>query len=233
MKKIIQGTNSSENKSKSNILDYIDTMKWKYEDGPKPKNIVNEPRSVIPGPTQRLTDKQKTTSRGSDTMSYKDQYDTYFNKKSPKYYNRPKSKSNGSGSVDIAWELPHEKEEDLYGTYLDLIKRGDLLPGTSFEKFEKDYSLFGLDVLTKKKRLDDQVLSNAMAKIDNAMSGIASTLNLGGGGPVKNRPKEPTIKKLNIADYFKLGMTVAELTPQEREMVSELIKKTLSRKPEN
>ena len=233
MKKIIQGTNGSENKSKSNILDYIDTMKWKYEDGPKPKNIVNEPRSVIPGPTQRLTDKQKTTSRGSDTMSFKDQYDTYFNKKSPKYYKQPKSKSNGSGSVDIAWELPHEIEEDLYGKYLELLKSGDLTPGVTFERFERDYHLFDAHVISKKKQLQDVILSNAMAKIDNAMSGIASTLNLGGGGPVKNRPKEPTIKKLNIADYFKLGMTVAELTPQEREMVSELIKKTLGRKPEN
>ena len=27
-------------------------------------------------------------------------------------------------------------------------------------------------------------------------------INLAGGGPVKNRPKEPKVKKLNIADYF-------------------------------
>ena len=43
-------------------------------------------------------------------------------------------------------------------------------------------------------------------------------LILGGGGPVKNRTKEPKgVKKLNIADYFTIGRTVASLNPMERE----------------
>ena len=42
MKKIIQGNNSSENKPKGNILDYIATKKYQYEDGPKPSSILNE-----------------------------------------------------------------------------------------------------------------------------------------------------------------------------------------------
>ena len=41
-------------------------------------------------------------------------------------------------------------------------------------------------------------------------------INLAGGGPVKNRPKEPKgVKKLNIADYFTIGRTVASLNPME------------------
>jgi len=53
-------------------------------------------------------------------------------------------------------------------------------------------------------------------------------INLAGGGPVKNRPKEPKgVKKLNIADYFELGRTVASLSPAERETVSILVKKML------
>ena len=53
-------------------------------------------------------------------------------------------------------------------------------------------------------------------------------INLAGGGPVKNRPKEPKgVKKLNIADYFTIGRTVASLNPMEREIVSTLVKKML------
>jgi len=144
-----------------------------------------------------------------------------------------KSKSRGSGTMNIAWDLPSEKEEDLYGRYLDLIKSGDLLPGTSFEKFEKNLSDFDTDIISKKKRMDDKTLNNAIAKIDNNMTGIMTAINLGSGGPVKNRPKEPTTKKLNLADYFKLGMKITELTPQERELVNELVKKSLSYKKDN
>ena len=44
-----------------------------------------------------------------------------------------------------------------------------------------------------------------------------------------NKPKPPKIKELNLADHFKIGMTVAELTDYEKELVNELIKKTLSK----
>ena len=53
-------------------------------------------------------------------------------------------------------------------------------------------------------------------------------INLSEGGPVKNRPKEPKgVKKLNIADYFEIGRTVASLDPVEREVVSTLVRKML------
>jgi hypothetical protein len=46
------------------------------------------------------------------------------------------------------------------------------------------------------------------------------------GGKVK-RP--PPIKKLNLADYFRYGATIAELTDYEKKLVNELLKKTLSK----
>jgi hypothetical protein len=128
---------------------------------------------------------------------------------------------------------PHEIEEDLYGKYLKLLKSGDLAPNTSFERFEKLYHDFGVDIISKKKRLDDQILSSAIAKIDDAMSGISGISSMGGGGSVKNKPREPKIKKLNLAQYFKLGMTIAELTPHERELVNDLLKKTINPKSDN
>jgi hypothetical protein len=65
------------------------------------------------------------------------------------------------------------------------------------------------------------------------MSGIMGALNLNSGGKVAKVKKDIPIKRINIADYFKLGMTVAELTPEEREMVSELVKKSLSKQSEH
>ena len=40
---------------------------------------------------------------------------------------------------------------------------------------------------------------------------------------------QPIIKELNLAYYFSVGTTVAELTDYEKELVNELIKKTLSK----
>ena len=53
-------------------------------------------------------------------------------------------------------------------------------------------------------------------------------IGLKDGGPVSNKPRDPKgVKKLNIADYFEIGRTVASLNPMEREVVSTLVKKML------
>ena len=53
-------------------------------------------------------------------------------------------------------------------------------------------------------------------------------INLKDGGPVDNNPREPKgVRKLNIADYFEVGRTIASLSPAERETVSILVKKML------
>ena len=212
MTKKISGNHDIQNRSKEgNIIDYIATKKWDNGDGPKPSSVVRD----LPILRNNINNKKPK-------MSFTEEYEML--------YGKPKSKRPGSGTMDIAWELPSEVEEDVYGKYLDLLKGGDLTPGTSFEDFEKNYSDYDAKLLKKKKDVDELRLSNAIAKIDNAMSGLSGILNLNSGGPVKNRPREPKIKKLNLADYFKLGMTVAELSPQEREVVRNLIKKTLNPK---
>jgi len=210
MTKKISGNNDIPNKSKGNIIDYIKTKKWEYGDGEKPSSVV----------------------RDLPSMSKADEYNAYFNKESPKYYNRPKSKIRDSGTMDIAWDLPSDLEEDVYGTYLDLLKSGDLTPGTSFKDFEENYSNYDAKLLQKKKKMEENILSNAIAKIDNSMSGLRGILHLGGGGST-NKPREPKIKKLNLADYFKVGIRVTDLTPIERKLINELVKKSLSYNKDN
>ena len=111
-----------------------------------------------------------------------------------------------------------------------------LNPGRSFREFLEESKKESKRI---KKNYDDIVLSGALAKIDNVMSGIMSMAKGGiirdpsftyydDGGVVKNKPKGPK-KLLNISDYFRLGATVAELTPYERELVTELVKKTFSK----
>ena len=106
-------------------------------------------------------------------MSYQDQYNTYFNKKSPKYYKADKPKSNGkyikspSSPMDsFDWDLwlrdndqfyqtleeemkKTEIDKGLYEKYLELLKAGDLLPNTTFQMFEKNYHDFDTDVISK------------------------------------------------------------------------------------
>ena len=111
-------------------------------------------------------------------------------------------------------------------------------PGKNFKDFLKEQKLLNKQ---KKEKLDNMILANAVGKIDTAMGGIMRALVAKGGiirdpsftyyddgGVVNNKPKGPK-KLLNISDYFRLGATVAELTPYERELVTELVKKTFSK----
>jgi hypothetical protein len=104
-------------------------------------------------------------------------------------------------------------------------------PSKDFQDFLKDQKLINKK---QKKQLDDMILSGALAKIDDRMSGI---MQLARGGIIRDpsftyynsggkAKRPPPIKRLNISDYFRYGMTVAELTPYERKVVSDLIKKS-------
>ena len=105
------------------------------------------------------------------------------------------------------------------------------------EKTSANY--IGLSFIIK-KNYDDIVLSGALAKIDNVMSGIMSMARGGiirdpsftyynEGGSAKKPPiKDPIpVKKIDIMDYHKLGMTLADLSDYERDLVKELLDKTL------
>ena len=43
------------------------------------------------------------------------------------------------------------------------------------------------------------------------------------------KQKEPTVKKINLADHFKFGKTVASLTEAEKEVVNNLLRMSLGK----
>ena len=74
-----------------------------------------------------------------------------------------------NSATDFPYEVFEEKkvqvDESLFDQYLRLLKSGDLLPGTTFDMFEKNYMDFDTDIISKiKKRIRDQ----------NRLEGIAS-----------------------------------------------------------
>ena len=56
--------------------------------------------------------------------------------------------------------------ESLYEKYLELLKAGELLPGTTFQMFEKNYLDFDTDVFTKiKKRVNEKKRIEGLASL--------------------------------------------------------------------
>ena len=66
-------------------------------------------------------------------------------------------------------------EENLFDKYLDLLKSGQLLPGTSFEMFEKNYLDFDSDVISK---------INKKVRDKKKIEGLASILALSPGNKI-------------------------------------------------
>ena len=131
-------------------------------------------------------------------------------------------------------------DDPLYKEYIKEIEIGNLSPDIPFDKWRDQYDEMQLEgPLTKKDKpfdkIESMILNNAIAKIDEAMqngvSGLIGRMKLEGGGKIIKFSdyKKPRIKELNLADYFSVGTTVAELTEYEKELVNELIKKTLSK----
>ena len=113
-------------------------------------------------------------------------------------------------------------------------------PGKEFREFLKEQEYIRKQ---DEQKFKDIVLAGALGKIDDAMSGIMS-MAMGGiirdpsytyysDGGSANKPKDPAtkIKKLNLADYFQYGMKIADLTESEREVVNDLLKRTLGKNP--
>ena len=74
--------------------------------------------------------------------------------------------------------IPHEKpwyedddkvvdlDEGLYDTYLRLLKAGELLPGTTFEMFEKFQHDFDTDIISRiKKKILEQDRAKGIASL--------------------------------------------------------------------
>jgi hypothetical protein len=71
-------------------------------------------------------------------------------------------------SVDPGGWVDDKKVEadSLYEKYLELLKSGELLPGTTFQMFEKHYLDFDTDIISKiKKRVKDKKITEGLAAI--------------------------------------------------------------------
>ena len=73
-------------------------------------------------------------------------------------------------SIDPLWWLPDDDKKvelnGIYELYLDLLKKGELLPNTTFEMFEKNYGDFDTDIISKlKKRIQDQNRNEGLASL--------------------------------------------------------------------
>ena len=199
-------------------------------DGNVPRSEAPEPRSPEPG---KLTPRQNQqlmaylTRPKSSIETLRESFKKVSDPKVPPKL--AKSKEDIEEEFRV-FEIPMIMRE-----YENFIKNN---PGKSFRDFLKDQKLIDAE---SKKRFDESVLSGALAKIDSRMSGIMS-MAMGGvikdptytyysDGGKTSKPKDPTpkVRKLNLADYFKYGMTIAELSPYEREVVNDLLKKTFSK----
>ena len=197
----------------------------------------NVSRSEVPGPRTRESGKL-TPRQNQQLMAYltrpKSSKETL--RESFKKVSDPKVPPKlAKSKEDIEEEFRVFEIPMIMREYENFIKNN---PGKSFRDFLKDQKLIDAE---SKKRFDESVLSGALAKIDSRMSGIMS-MAMGGvikdptytyysDGGKTSKPKDPTpkVRKLNLADYFKYGMTIAELSPYEREVVNDLLKKTFSK----
>ena len=206
--------------------EYVDRQLYNYSDTkmPKPKHMA----------------------KGGRMISYdrpKDDWENIYNSMTPiqkgqfNARNKKKIKITAPSSViSVASTTDDDKEY-----FDDQKKKGKIPIDINFDKFldeKEDFELGGdPDAKLKKKRMDEMVLSNALQKLDDAMSGIMSTLKLAGGGKVVDlssyrKSKEPAqVKQINLADYFKVGMAVADLNESERQLVNDLLKRTLGKNP--
>ena len=151
------GSGTKPTAKNNKMLQYIDDHRIVYDGKEATK-------AEIEAATKRI-DSYK------NQMSKQDEYNTYFNKKSPKYYKNIAKKipvippkpdlPNGHSdwttddwlhSIDSSLWMEDKKAEihdDLMEKYLELLKAGELLPNTTFEMFEKNYHDFDTDVISK------------------------------------------------------------------------------------
>ena len=176
------GSDTKPTPKNNKMLEYIDDINIIYGDK-KATNAEKDAaanrqklREATPeqlGKLQKRLDNARAfVTPPKDKMSKQDEYNTYFNKKSPKYYKAEKPKPSKPkpipfpqsadefmelndmlDAIDPSWWLPDDDKkveaESLYEKYLELLKAGELLPGTSFELFEKNYLDFDTDVISK------------------------------------------------------------------------------------
>ncbi len=172
------GSDTKVASKNSKMLQYINDMNIVYGD----KKATKEDAEAA---AKRIEVRPKE-------MSYQDEYNFLYNKKSPKYYKNiakgPKPTPNGPTTLtsddwdliidstnfpyelfDDEWMKPKKRvqvEENLFDKYLELLKAGELAPNTSFEMFEKNYHDFDTDVISKiNKKVRDKKKIEGLASI--------------------------------------------------------------------
>lgn len=150
------------------------------------QNMFDEPGSV----SQELKDTKKD-STDQRRVPFKKKLDT---KVTPK-----KLASEDRGDEFDIIEIPILMKE-----FQEWIEKN---PSKDFKDFLKEQDLV---LNNQKKQLDDMILSNALAKIDNAMGGIMRAK----GGIIK----DPTY------NYYAVGGKVADLSDYEKELVDKVAK---------
>ena len=84
--------------------------------------------------------------------------------------------------TDFPYEIFDDKKVELdgiYELYLDLLKKGELLPGTTFQMFEKNYLDFDTDVFTKiKKRVNEMKKAEGLAALLSDSPGRIKTMEI-------------------------------------------------------
>jgi len=146
-------------------------------------------------------------------------------------------------NIKLASETPEEEKEmsdfmdmKYYEGLKEFLRRNPYKTEDDYKKEILKINLAGggpvKQNLRERTLVDELNLSNAMSKISDAMSGISGVLArqkmADGGGGIKPKIKRPILpKKINLADYFKAGVAIADLSKQEREQVNLLLDKMM------
>jgi len=222
-------------------------MQKKIQGNPHIENMDEFIQRQIYNYSDTKMPKPQHMAKGGSMISYdkpKDDWEVIYNSMSPiekgQFNARNKKTIKITGSAPSSVSRVASITDDDKEYFDDQKKKGKIPIEIDFDKWldeKEDFELGGdPDAKLKKKRMDEMVLSNALQKLDDAMSGIMSTLKLGEGGVVDlakyRKSKEPAkVKQINLADYFKVGMAVADLNESERQLVNDLLKRTLGKNP--
>tara|TARA_R100001594_G_C3898615_1_gene230236 strand:- start:31 stop:528 length:498 start_codon:yes stop_codon:yes gene_type:complete len=77
-------------------------------------------------------------------------------------------------TIDPSWWLPEDDKkveaDSLYEKYLELLKAGELLPGTTFQMFEKNFMDYDTETISKiKKEINKRI---AAKKINEGLAAL-------------------------------------------------------------
>ena len=109
----------------------------------------------------------------------------YFTEKPKPIKPKPNGVSDLSGDwsadelmdeIDPSWWLPDKKvqvEENLFEKYLQMLLDGELLPGTSFKTFERDFHQYDTETTSKiKKEINKRIAAAKKSDLDKGLAAL-------------------------------------------------------------